>query len=70
MEWLLLIELFLNENWFKSLQDAKAKIDNWRQDYNTKRPHQSLRQMTPLEYRKKLDFEITEKKKELSLAMA
>ena len=60
----------LNENWFKNLQDAQDKIENWRHDYNTKRPHRSLRQMTPLEYRKKVDSKNNEKRKELSLAVA
>ena len=60
----------LNENWFKNLQDAQKKIENWRHDYNTKRPHRSLRQMTPLEYRKKVDSKDSKKRKELSLAVA
>ena len=60
----------LNENWFKNLGDARKKIEYWRHDYNTKRPHRSLRQMTPQEYRKKVDFKNSEKKKELSLAVA
>jgi len=29
----------LIENWFKSLDDAREKIENWRIDYNTTRPH-------------------------------
>jgi putative transposase len=24
----------LNANWFNSLNDARRKIENWRQDYN------------------------------------
>ncbi len=32
----------LNENWFLSLDDAKAKIESWRQDYNEHRPHSAL----------------------------
>ncbi len=60
----------LNENWFKNLKDAEEKIENWRHDYNTKRPHRSLGQMTPLEYRKKVDFKDSKKRKELSLAVA
>lgn len=56
----------LNENWFKNLEDARKKVEYWRHDYNTKRPHRSLRQMTPQEYRNKN----SEKKKELSLAVA
>lgn len=25
---------FLNVNWFMSLEDARQKIENWKQDYN------------------------------------
>jgi len=32
----------LNENWFLSLDDAKEKIESWRQDYNEHRPHSAL----------------------------
>lgn len=60
----------LNENWFKNLEDARKKVEYWRHDYNTKRPHRSLRQMTPQEYRKKVAFKNSEKEKELSLAVA
>lgn len=59
----------LNENWFKNLNDARNKIEIWRLDYNTTRPHRSLRQMTPQEYRNKVDIKNNEKK-ELSLAVA
>lgn len=59
----------LNENWFKSLDDAKEKIETWRIDYNTTRPHRSLKQMTPLEYRNKVDSNTKDKKNELSLAV-
>jgi putative transposase len=32
----------LNTNWFLSLDDAKRKIEAWRQHYNESRPHTSL----------------------------
>ena len=32
----------LNTNWFLSLDDAKRKIEAWRQHYNASRPHTSL----------------------------
>ena len=60
----------LNENWFRDLQDAREKIEAWRHDYNTQRPHSSLQHMTPQEYRKKVDFKNSEKRKELSIAVA
>lgn len=40
----------LNAHWFLSLQDAKEKIESWRQDYNTVRPHSSLNNLTPNEF--------------------
>ena len=32
----------LNTNWFLSLDDARRKIEAWRQHYNESRPHTSL----------------------------
>ena len=40
----------LSMHWFLTLEDAKAKIEAWRQEYNVSRPHMSLGYMTPLEY--------------------
>ena len=40
----------LNTHWFESLDDAKAKIDAWRWDYNEHRPHRSLEGLTPREF--------------------
>jgi putative transposase len=37
----------LNVNWFLSLDDAKEKIEHWREEYNTFRPHSSLQDRTP-----------------------
>ena len=42
----------LNANWFTSLADARRKIENWRQDYNLRRPHSSLSYMAPAEFAK------------------
>jgi len=41
----------LNTNWFLSLEDARDKVEKWRHDYNTFRPHSSLGNLTPEEYR-------------------
>jgi len=43
----------LNTNWFLSLRDAREKISSWRKDYNSFRPHSSLENMTPDEFREK-----------------
>lgn len=41
----------LNVHWFLSLDDARDKIECWRQDYNEFRPHSSLGDRTPCEFR-------------------
>ena len=41
----------LNVHWFLSLDDAREKIGRWQQDYNEFRPHSSLRNLTPFEFR-------------------
>lgn len=40
----------LNQHWFLSLADAQAKIEAWREDYNSNRPHHSLGYKTPNEF--------------------
>jgi len=40
----------LNTNWFLSIEDAQAKLEAWREDYNQYRPHSSLDNMTPAEF--------------------
>ena len=40
----------LNEHWFLSLEDAREKTEEWRQDYNQIRPHSSLGNIPPEEY--------------------
>ena len=37
----------LNLHWFLSLDDARAKIESWRREYNSYRPHQSLGGLSP-----------------------
>jgi len=39
----------LNTNWFLSLDDARDKLESYRRDYNTYRPHSSLQGLTPEE---------------------
>ena len=41
----------LNQNVFLSLADARDTLENWRRDYNRKRPHSALNWMTPEEFR-------------------
>jgi putative transposase len=40
----------LNENWFLSLEDARGKVESWRQEYNNERPHSALGQMAPTRF--------------------
>ncbi len=40
----------LNENWFTSLEHAKATISAWRRDYDEARPHSSLGKSAPAEF--------------------
>jgi len=45
----------LNESWFLSLEDARDKVESWRQQYNKERPHGSLGNMAPSEYASKAE---------------
>lgn len=35
----------LDENWSLSLEDARDKVEAWRQEYNTMRPHSAPGQL-------------------------
>jgi putative transposase len=37
----------LNLHWFRSLTDAREIIEDWRESYNTERPHSALEGKTP-----------------------
>jgi putative transposase len=43
----------LNEHWFASLDEARVVIEEWRIDYNQYRPHSSLGELTPEQYRER-----------------
>ena len=49
----------LNINQFLSIADAKAKIEAWRVDYNQRRPHSSLGDLTPNEYAREGQEQLT-----------
>ena len=43
----------LNQHWFRSIEEAKYEIDQWRYHYNNERPHSSLNYLTPAAFAKK-----------------
>ncbi|SIT67240.1 putative transposase, partial [Ectothiorhodosinus mongolicus] len=43
----------LNQHWFRSIEEAKNTVDEWRDHYNQVRPHSSLGYLPPLEFAKR-----------------
>ena len=41
---------FLNETLFTTLAQARTELEEWRRDYDAKRPHSALGNLTPLAY--------------------
>lgn len=37
----------LNTHWFLTLEDARRKVEHWRQEYNMFRPHSALKNLAP-----------------------
>ncbi|MGH8324452.1 MAG: IS3 family transposase, partial [Steroidobacteraceae bacterium] len=54
----------LNEHWFTTIYDAREKVEAWRVEYNRDRPHSSLGNQTPDEFRRSL----TERKAPVGLS--
>lgn len=46
---------FLNMHWFLSLEDLQRKAWDWKEEYNTERPHSSLGMRTPKEFLESVD---------------
>lgn len=44
----------LNEHWFTTIWDAREKVEAWRVEYNRERPHSSLGNQTPEEFRRSI----------------
>ncbi len=42
----------LNQHWFRSIDEARDEINQWRQHYNNERPHSSLNYMPPVAFAK------------------
>ncbi len=47
----------LAQHWFLSLDDARRTLETWKEDYNNYRPHSSLDNLTPVEFRRAGSFE-------------
>lgn len=45
-----LLDEYINTRWFFSLDDARAKIEAWRTDFNENQPHTSPGLLTPAEF--------------------
>ena len=48
----------LNIHWFETIDEVRVKTESWRIDYNESRPHQGLREMTPIEYARKMALKV------------
>jgi putative transposase len=40
----------LSQHWFVSLEEARSVSEEWRVDYNERRPHSSVQHQTPAEF--------------------
>ncbi len=58
----------LNQHWFTSIDEAREIIENWRADYNTERPHSSLKYQTPEEFAAARPFDKTQWAQTLELS--
>lgn len=52
----------LNVSWFRTLNDVRRTLHNYRQEYNCERPHSSLAYRTPAEFRRALGYGDVESK--------
>ena len=52
----------LNTSWFRTLNDVRDTLANWRREYNCERPHSSLDYRTPEEFRQKTGYANVESK--------
>ena len=41
----------LDQYWFFSIDEARSRLEEWRRDYNTIRPHTALGNQTPAAFR-------------------
>ena len=53
----------LSIEWFRSREEARVLIEQWRRHYNEDRPHSALGNLTPAEYAAKLAAGVIEPRK-------
>jgi len=41
----------LNVRWFDDLTDARTKLQAWQREYNESRPHRSLKELSPQQFK-------------------
>lgn len=46
----------LNANWFRTLNEVRQTLDNWRQRYSCEPPHSSLAYRTPAEFSRVMGY--------------
>jgi putative transposase len=59
----------LNEHWFTTLYDAREKVEAWRVEYNRERPHSSLGNQTPEEFRRAITRPLPTRRNQVGLAL-
>jgi transposase InsO family protein len=47
----------LNETLFATLRDARKTLEEWQEDYNWRRPHSALGNLTPIEFLQRKDMD-------------
>ena len=52
----------LNTSWFRTLNDVRNTLANWRREYNEERPHSSLDYRTPDQFRRCFGYANVESK--------
>jgi len=50
---------FLNQHLFLSIKEAKELAESWREDYNERRPHTALNGLSPNEFKRTYEEELT-----------
>lgn len=56
----------LNQYWFTGMADANEIIAAWKVDYNKNRPHSSLGNLTPEQFRQQAELKIQNRGEKLS----